>query len=174
MPDAPDLDGLIVRTETNGDIAAIRQVITSAFDSKLEASLVDKLREDGDLVLSLVAELNGKIVGYAGFSRLEIESRDMSATALAPVTVARCHRSKGVATALVREGLRRLEAAGEDIVFVLGDPPYYERFGFSSRVASQYSAQWSGPAFMALELDRAERNDHRPRVQYPQAFEVFG
>jgi putative acetyltransferase len=174
MPDAPDLVGVTVRQESEADIAAIHKLVTCAFDSELEARLVDKLREDGDLVLSLVAELDSKLIGYAAFSRLAIMGRDLGATALAPVAVARCYRNRGVATSLVREGIRRLEEAREDIVFVLGDPPYYERFGFDNRVAQQYCAQWSGPAFMALELAGPAKPDQRPKVQYPPAFEMFG
>ncbi|MEJ8570892.1 N-acetyltransferase [Microbaculum marinum] len=171
---APELDGLEVREETGADTATIHNLVTCAFDSGLEARLVDRLRADGDLVLSLVAELNGKIVGYAGFSRLAIQGRALKATALAPVAVARTYRRRGIATALVREGIRRLEEADENLVFVLGDPPFYQRFGFDGRVARQYCAQWSGPAFMALELARRVEPDSRPKVQYPAAFDIFG
>lgn len=169
-----DMGGVSIRPEAPADIPAIRSVVACAFDSELEARLIEKLRADGDLVLSLVAEMRGKIVGYAGFSRLAIKDRALKATGLAPVAVAKSYRRRGVATALVREGIRRLEEAGEDIVFVLGDPPFYQRFGFDARIASRFCAQWSGPAFMALELEPPTDAANRPKVIYPAAFEVFG
>ncbi|MCT8970821.1 GNAT family N-acetyltransferase [Microbaculum marinisediminis] len=174
MSSDKNVDGVTIRQEAPADVSAIRCVISAAFDSELEAKLIDKLRKDGDLVLSLVAEKDGKIVGYAGFSRLRIEGSDNRATALAPVAVARCYQRRGVGTALVRDGIGRLEEAGEDLVFVLGDPPYYKRFGFDSRIASHYCAQWSGPAFMALALEPGGQATHRPQVVYPAAFEAFG
>jgi len=167
-------DGVTIRPDTQGDYPAIHNLVAAAFDSELEAKLVDRLRSDGDLVLSLVAERDGKIVGYAGFSRLTVKNRELRATALAPVAVARCYRRRGVAAALVREGIHELELAGEDLIFVLGDPAYYRRFGFDNRVASQYCAQWSGPAFMALALERDPKAANRPEVVYPPAFEAFG
>lgn len=174
MPTVDTLDGVSVRPETAADIAAIHSLVSCAFDSKLEAKLIDRLRGDGDLVLSLVAEADGKVVGYAGFSRLAIKDRDLSATALAPVAVAKCYRRRGIASKLVREGIRRLEESGEDLVFVLGDPPYYQRFGFDAKIARRFCAQWSGPAFMALPLERRPDAADRPQVVYPPAFEVFG
>jgi putative acetyltransferase len=166
--------GRTIRPEQPADIGAIHSLVTSAFDSPLEANLIDRLREDGDLVLSLVAQLNGKTIGYAGFSRLAIEGRKLAATALAPVAVAKCHRRRGIATALVREGITQLEEAGEDLVFVLGDPPYYKRFGFDTRIASRFCAPWSGPAFMALALEQRSAPADRPHIVYPPAFETFG
>jgi len=174
MVSDPGPDGVTIRLETPGDHRTIHKLVACAFDSSLEAKLVDRLRADGDLVLSLVAEKASKIVGYASFSRLDIKDRAYQATALAPVAVARSERRRGIATILVREGIERLEAAGEDLIFVLGDPPFYERFGFSARLATQYTAQWSGPAFMALELGRHAKGEAKPQVVYPPAFEAFG
>ncbi len=174
MPSDSNAGGAIIRPEAPDDLPSIRCVVAAAFDSELESKLIDRLRADGDLVLSLVAEKDGKIVGYAGFSRLAIRDRDLAATALAPVAVARCYRRRGIGSALVRDGIRRLEEVGEDLIFVLGDPPYYRRFGFDSRVASRFCAQWSGPAFMALALDHSSQTSSRPQVVYPAAFEAFG
>ncbi len=167
-------DDVTIRPDTRDDYPAIHNLVATAFDSELEAKLIDRLRSDGDLVLSLVAERNGKIIGYAGFSRLTIKDRELRATALAPVAVSRCHRRRGIAAALVREGIHELELAGEDLIFVLGDPAYYARFGFDGRVARQFCAQWSGPAFLALALERSPKAANRPLVVYPPAFEAFG
>lgn len=166
--------GLTIRPEQPADLAAIRDLLSSAFESPLEANLVDKLRADGDLVLSLVAELDGKLAGYAGFSRLRIQGQAGRATGLAPVAVRKCFRRRGIAAALVRAGLTRLAEAGEDIVFVLGDPDYYRRLGFDASLARHFDAPWSGPAFMARALDRPRDATDRPKIDYPPAFDVFG
>lgn len=172
-------DDITVRPETPSDHKAIHRLVEVAFDSPLEARLVDRLRADGDLVLSLLAEVRGRIVGYVGFSRLRIarlgiDGLDERAVALSPLAVTRCFRRQGIAERLIRDGLDRLTETGEDLVFVLGDPAYYARFGFAADTARQYYAQWAGPAFMALELDHAGRVDMRPKVIYPPAFEAFG
>lgn len=174
MPVDIDPVGLSIRSERPDDIAAIRELLASAFESPLEANLVDRLRQDGDLVLSLVAELDGKLAGYAGFSRLRIQGQAGRATGLAPVAVRKCFRRRGIAAALIRTGLARLAEAGEEIVFVLGNPDYYRKLGFDAALARHFDAPWSGPAFMARALDRPRDATDRPKVDYPPAFNVFG
>lgn len=167
-------DEITVRPEMSSDPIAIHRLVEAAFDSPLESRLVDRLRDDGDLVLSLLAEARGKTVGYVGFSRLCIEGVDERAVALAPLAVARCFRRQGVAARLIRDGLNLLTEAGEDLVFVLGNPAYYTRFGFDADLARRYWAEWSGPAFMALRLDAADPSQSRPKLHYPAAFSAFG
>ena len=69
---------------------------------------------------------------------------------------------------------KALAEAGEDIVFVLGDPDYYRRLGFDASLARHFDAPWSGPAFMARALDRPRDATDRPKIDYPPAFDVFG
>lgn len=174
MPTEIDAPGLVVRPETPEDAGRVHDLVAAAFDSDLEANLIDKLRADGDLVLSLVAELDGKLAGYAGFSRLRIQGQAVRATGLAPVAVRKCFRRRGIAASMIRAGLNRLAEDGEDIVFVLGEPGYYRRLGFDAALARRFEAPWSGPAFMALALDRPRDSSERPKVDYPPAFDTFG
>ena len=118
-----------IRTETPDDFEAIRSVIAEAFGQDYEAKLVDDLRNAGDLVISLVAELDGKICGHVALSRLQSPP---DALALAPVSVSSSKQTQGIGSALIYDALRRARELGSVIVFVLGEPSYYTRFGFSS------------------------------------------
>ena len=131
---------LIVRAEAPADHDAIRAVHESAFPTPQEADLVDALRVDDDLVLSLVALEDDAIVGHVAFSRMTVNSDtgDFPALALAPVGVIPEFQREGVGTALIENGLQLLAKKGEALVFVLGEPDYYGRFGFSAELASGF------------------------------------
>ena len=165
---------MIIRPERTDETAAIRSVLAAAFASIAEANLVEQLRRDGDLVLALVAEEDGTVRGHVAFPRLGIEdgAGTHSAVGLAPVGVAPERQRRGVGSALIREGHRRLAAQGESLVFVLGHAAYYPRFGYSADAAAPFESTYSGPHFMALRL-----NENAPRagkVRYPAAFDQPG
>jgi putative acetyltransferase len=156
------------------DIAAIRGILISAFARQAEADLVDVLRVEDELVLALVAEQDGGVCGYVAFPRLEVldSTGRVDAVGLAPLAVTRNLQRCGIGSALVREGLRLLAVYGEALVFVLGDPAYYTRFGFDPEAAAPFVSIYAGPHFMALRLA-----DNAPRggiVRYPAAFDQLG
>ena len=143
-----------VRAEAPADAAAIRAVHRQAFGQAAEADLVDRLRADGDVIASLVAERDDGIVGHILFSRLPIVAPDraLAAAALAPVGVLPPLQRQGLGAMLIRTGLHQCRELGIDAVVVLGHPAYYPRFGFSAALARGLTAPYAGPAFMALEL----------------------
>jgi putative acetyltransferase len=160
----------VVRVEAPADIAAIRAVHESAFPTGQEADLVDSLRVDGDLVLSLVAVKDGVIAGHVAFSRMMVKNstKDDPAVALAPVGVTPDLQRWGIGSALIESGLRQLAEGGEALVFVVGAPAYYGRFGFDAGVASGFTSPYPGPYFQAKRLA-----DHAPvsgSVHYAPAF----
>ena len=165
---------ITIRPETAADAPAIRALLAGAFEASAEgeAELVEHLRRDGDLVLALVAvDAAQRVVGHVAFPRLYLETpdREFPAIGLAPLAVVATHRRQGVGAALVRAGLDRLAASGETIVFVLGNPDYYTRFGFALDLAQPFICVYAGPYFMALRLA-----DTAPRagiVRYPAVFE---
>jgi putative acetyltransferase len=157
-----------IRPEEPSDRDAIRAVHEQAFGQIEEAALVERLRRDGDLTLSLVAVRQG-VVGHIAFSRLRLLESAARAMALAPVAVLPAVQQSGIGTALVREGLRRLAASGEDLVLVLGDPAYYGRFGFSTEQARDLTTPYDGPYLQALALAEAGREARGP-VRYAPAF----
>ncbi len=135
----------LVRDETPADVSEIRRLNGSAFESDAEARLVDALRASGALTLSLVAELDGAIVGHIAFSPVTVEGAGgrFDGVGLAPMAVALGVRRRGIGGALIAEGLRRLRGAHRFCV-VLGHADYYPRHGFER--ASLHELRWEKPA----------------------------
>lgn len=151
-----DEAGLTIRQETAADAGPIATITRAAFrdhpfSQQTEHLIVDALRSAGALGLSLVAVRHGEVVGHAAFSRVSVSGLDLGWWGLGPVSVWPPLQRTGVGSALIREGLRCLgehQAAG---CVVLGDPRYYERFGFAVRAGLVYPGP-SADHFMALTL----------------------
>jgi putative acetyltransferase len=148
---------IAMRPETPADIPAIRRVIEAAFGQTAEVVLVDQLRDDGDLVLSLVAEDAGVVVGHIAFSRLEVEdaAARFDALALAPIAVHPSRQGEGIGSGLVRTAHDMLRQRGEHLIVVLGDPDYYQRFGYDRERAEGFESSYQSDSLMALALDGA-------------------
>lgn len=140
----------LVRAECAGDAAAIARVVEAAFPGPAEARLVEALRGAGRLAVSLVAEVEGEVVGHIAFSPVCVAGAG-DGLGLAPLAVLPAHQRRGVGAALVRAGLAACAAAG--FVVVLGDPAYYARFGFAPASRWGLSDEYGGgEAFQAIEL----------------------
>jgi putative acetyltransferase len=165
-------EDVLVRRENADDVGAIRVVNEVAFGSSEEADLVDRLRKEGAVLASFVAECEGRVIGHIMFSRMLIEAADNSipSVALAPLAVLPAHQRGGVGSRLVQFGLEWLRTRGERSVLVLGHPPYYQRFGFSTDRARALTSPFSPDAFMALELMANALDGIRGTVRYPAAF----
>ncbi len=161
-----------MRLEGEQDAQPIRDLLQACFPGFAEADLVEKLRRDGDLVLSLVAEDEGVVIGYIAFSRLLVETEDgrIPAVALAPLAVYTEYQSQGVATRLVREGHACVAAIGEKLSVVLGEPHYYGRFGYSPHRASAFTSEYQSPYLMAISFGAAPWEG---RLVYPAAFDAL-
>jgi putative acetyltransferase len=164
----------IVRAESADDYGGIRQVNEAAFGTSEEADLIDALRTGGDVLVSLVAELERRIIGHILFSRMSIDTKTAAipAVALGPIAVAPLYQRQGVGGRLIERGLRELRSVGERIVIVLGHPTYYPRFGFSSERARSLEHPFPPEAFMALELTPGAVDGVSGRVRYPPAFRL--
>jgi putative acetyltransferase len=163
---------ITVRVERAEDAAAIRGINLAAFGGPIEADLVETLRADGAVLLSLVAEVARQTVGHILFSRMWIDGDhgSTSAVALAPVAVLPEFQKRGVGTALVNRGIELVRAAGERITFVLGEPQYYQRFGFSTANTASIRTPFPPANFMALELVPGALAGVAGAVRYPAAF----
>jgi putative acetyltransferase len=161
---------LILREEAAADRHAIDRLHQTAFDGRTEANLVKALCREQAVVLSLVAEEDNRLVGHVLYSRVMIETGIdlVPGLALAPLAVEPARQRRGIGTHLVQEAQRRLAARGEGIVFVVGDPAYYGRFGFSIAAARQFETPYDGPHVMALALNRGVPTCGI--VHYPVAF----
>jgi putative acetyltransferase len=162
----------VVRPEAAADAGAIRDLLVRAFETPIEADLVERLRHDRDLVLAMVAaDCEHGIVGHVAFPRLHVDhmGQEFPAVGLAPLAVAEAHRRQGVGADLVCRGLDCLASRGEVLAFVLGDPAYYTRFGFAVATAKPFTCAYAGSHFMALQL--ADTAPPAGTVRYPAAFD---
>ena len=164
----------VENSENIADRASIRTVNTAAFGGSKEAALVDELRRSEHALVSLVAELEGRIVGHVLFSRMWINTppRLVPAVALAPLAVLPEHQRKGIGGSLILQGLELLRGQGETIVIVVGHPDYYPRFGFSQDKAKLLGSPFSPHAFMAMELIPGSLSGICGSVVYPPAFGI--
>ena len=169
---------MLIREETPTDHEVIRTINHLAFEGEVEGRLIDRLRADGDILLSLVAQVDGEIVGHILFSKLEAETSGgtIKAAALAPMAVTPEFQERGIGTALVERGLALCRERGYTVVVVLGHPDYYPRFGFDSRKAQALESPYSGAgeAYMALELVPDALFGVSGSVRYPAAFAALG
>lgn len=194
----------VIRAASAADHAAIRAVHAAGFPTDAEARLVDALRAAGRLTVSLVAEVEGQIVGHVAFSpvtvvgddqrddaRRDDESSDSAShgdqprdggprdnastgVGLAPVAVLEAHRRRGVAAALIGEGIAQCRAAGIDFIVVLGEPASYRRFGFEP--ASRFGLRdeyGGGDAFQVLQLSADSMPTGGELVKYAPEFGLF-
>jgi putative acetyltransferase len=164
------------RPETSQDRVDIWNVNQAAFGADDEANLVDALREDSLVEVSLVAELDNQIVGHILFSRVTIITNTgmVEAVSLAPMAVLPSYQRQGIGSRLVDAGLEACRKQGHRIVLVLGHPEFYPRFGFSAKLAQPLESPFgSGEAWMALELVPDALDGVAGRVKYPPPFGVF-
>ena len=148
-----------IRPSTPQELDVINTLYKTTFDPS-EADVVAKLACDlikdpsAQPLVSLVAEQDGTVIGHVIFSVVTIEgSESLSAYILAPLVVSASCQKQGIGTQLIRQGLEALKVRGCDIVFVYGDPSYYNRTGFKAghAVAAPYTLQYPD-AWMALAL----------------------
>lgn len=166
-----------IRPEIPADYPEVYRVNKMAFDGReAEPRLVEALRNSEDFIpdLSLVAVVDGEIVGHILFSPIvvEIGSEDVTCISLAPMAVLPSLQSQGIGSALVRRGLEKVRSLGYPFVIVLGHPSYYPRFGFSAEKARYLTCPFGdcGEAWMALELIPGALQGVQGKVVYPTAF----
>lgn len=125
----------IIRNETPADISAITEVTLAAFktldvSNQTEHFIVEALRAAKALAVSLVAELEGRVVGHIAFSPVTMSDGTPGWYGLGPVSVLPELQRQGIGSALIKEGLARLKALGAQGCCLVGHPDYYGRFGF--------------------------------------------
>ena len=167
---------LTIRRETAEDVRAIWAVVHDAFRRPSEADLVDALRRSDALTLSVVAALDGRIVGHVAFSPVAIQSTAAAfeALALAPVAVTPDCQRQGIGSALIRWGLDECRRMGHGAIIVLGRPDYYGRFGFTPASAYGVQCPFAVPAeaFLLVELFPGAMRRRGGTVRYSPEFEL--
>lgn len=128
---------IVIRDETGADASAITEVTVAAFktleiSSHTEQFIVSALRAAGALTISLVAELDGRVIGHIAFSPLGMSDGTRNWYGLGPVSVLPEYQRQGVGKALIQEGLARLKKLGGQGCCLVGHPDYYRKFGFKN------------------------------------------
>jgi putative acetyltransferase len=136
-PDSPtekDFE-MIIRKETALDIKTIAEVTIAAFktlpiSNHTEQFIINALRAAGALTISLVAEIDGRVVGHIAFSPVKISDGTISWYSLGPISVLPEYQKQGIGKALITKGFSLLKNLGGQGCALVGDPNYYKRFGF--------------------------------------------
>jgi len=128
---------VIVRKETQSDVGAITYITKAAFknhpySNNTEQFIINALRAANALTVSLVAELEGKLVGHIACSPVTFSDGNENWYGLGPISVQPDYQKQGIGTKLVNEGLNLLKDLGAEGCVLVGEPNYYERFGFKS------------------------------------------
>jgi putative acetyltransferase len=128
---------MIIRHEIESDYDAISDITKAAFENhpyskNTEHFIINTLRAANALTVSLVAEIDGKLMGHIAFSPVTFSDGSENWYGLGPISVLPDYQKQGIGTKLVNEGLSLLKALGAEGCVLVGDPNYYKRFGFSS------------------------------------------
>ncbi len=161
------MNNLWIRPATDEDADTITELTDAAFGTPEEAQIITQLVKDGDGLASLVAHNDREILGHIQFFKVWIDGADI-ACGLGPVSARPDVQKRGIGAGLIKLGLTLMEGAGRSHCFLLGHKDYYPRFGFSSDLAAQFSGPWSGPNFMAIELNATAPKSGA--LTYPAAF----
>ena len=128
---------ITIRDETEADVHAIAEVTVAAFKTlaignETEQYIIAALRTAKALTLSLVAEVEGRVVGHIAFSPVTIADGSRDWHGLGPVSVLPDYQRQGIGKALITEGLSRLKKLNAQGCCLVGHPGYYQKFGFKN------------------------------------------
>jgi putative acetyltransferase len=128
---------IVIRSETAADVSAITEVTVAAFktleiSNHTEQFIIEALRAAKALTISLVAEVDGCIVGHIAFSPVTISDGTRNWYGLGPVSVLPAYQRQGIGKALIHEGLSRLKDMNAQGCCLVGHPDYYRKFGFKN------------------------------------------
>lgn len=172
----PFMDSMAtIRSETDADVGAITEVTVAAFNTLVisdhtEQFIVTALRAAKALTISLVAELDGRVIGHIAFSPVAISDGTRDWYGLGPVSVLPEYQRQGIGKALIQEGLSRLKGMGARGCCLVGHPEYYKKFGFNN-VPGLVVEEVPQEVFFALSFD-----GHVPQgtVTFHDAFKATG
>jgi putative acetyltransferase len=166
---------IVIRSETEADLSAITEVTVAAFktleiSNHTEQFIVEALRAAKALAVSLVAEVDGRVIGHIAFSPVTISDGTKNWYGLGPVSVLPAYQRQGVGKALIQEGLSRLKGIQARGCCLVGHPDYYRKFGFMNM--SSLAHEGVPPeVFFALSFD-----GHAPQgtVAFHDGFKANG
>jgi len=164
-----------IRSETDADVSATTEVTVAAFktleiSNHTEQFIIAALRVAKALTISLVAEMDGRVIGHIAFSPLTISDGTRNWYGLGPVSVLPEYQRQGIGKALIQEGLSRLKDMNARGCCLVGHPDYYRKFGFKNMPGLVYEGV-PQEVFFALSFD-----GHIPQgtVTFHDAFKADG
>ena len=166
---------VVIRNETDADVNAITDATIAAFktleiSNHTEQFIIAALRAAKALAVSLVAEMDGRVIGHIAFSPITISDGTKNWFGLGPVSVLPEYQRQGVGKALIREGLSRLKDMNAQGCCLVGHPDYYRKFGFNN-VPGLVLEGVPQEVFFALSFD-----GHMPQgtVTFHEGFKAAG
>ena len=166
---------IVIRSETDADASAITEVTVAAFQTlaishHTEQFIIAALRAAQALTVSLVAEMEGRVIGHIAFSPVTLSDGTRNWYGLGPVSVAPAYQRQGVGKALIREGLSRLKELKARGCCLVGHPDYYRKFGFKNMSGLVHEGV-PPEVFFALSFD-----GHTPQgaVAFHEGFKADG
>ncbi len=166
---------IIIRNENDADVSTITEVTVAAFktleiSNHTEQFIIAALRAAKALTISLVAEVDGRVIGHIAFSPVTISDGTRNWYGLGPVSVLPEYQRQGIGKALIREGLSRLKDMNAQGCCLVGHPAYYRKFGFQNGAGLGHEGV-PPEVFFALSFD-----GHTPRgtVTFHDAFKAEG
>ncbi|MEQ8524226.1 N-acetyltransferase [Gracilimonas sp.] len=167
-----------IRAEQHTDYQQVYKVHQKAFGQEEEGQIVERIRKSGGFVpeLSLVAEIDGAVVGHILFSKITIETKqgDKESLSLAPMAVLPDFQKQGIGGQMIKAGIQKAVELGFDSIIVLGHADYYPNFGFEKASKWKITCSFEVPdeAFMAIELKEDALANSAGKVVYPPAFNI--
>jgi putative acetyltransferase len=148
---------IVIRNETHDDVCAITEVTVAAFktleiSSHTEQFVIEALRAANALAVSLVAEMDGRVIGHIAFSPVTISDGTPNWYGLGPVSVSPEYQRQGIGKALIQEGLSRLKDMNAQGCCLVGHPDYYRKFGFKNQAGFVHEGV-PPEVFFALSFD---------------------
>jgi putative acetyltransferase len=166
---------IVIRNETDADFGMISEVTISAFktleiSNHTEQFIIEALRAAKALTVSLVAEMNGRVIGHIAFSPVDISDGTRNWYGLGPVSVLPEHQRKGIGKSLIQEGLSQLKNLNAQGCCLVGHPDYYKKLGFENISGLVYEGV-PLEVFLALSFD-----GHIPQgtVSFHEGFKADG
>ena len=164
-----------LRSETDADVGAITEVTVAAFktleiSNHTEQFIITALRAAKALTVSLVAEVDGRVIGHIAFSPVAISDGTRNWYGLGPVSVLPEYQRQGIGKALVQEGLLRLKNMNAQGCCLVGHPDYYKKFGFKNMAGLMLEGV-PQEVFFTLSFDG---NTPQGTVTFHEAFKADG
>jgi len=166
---------IVIRSETDADASAITEVTVAAFQTlaishHTEQFIIAALRAAQALAVSLVAEVDGRVIGHIAFSPVTLSDGTQNWYGLGPVSVVPAYQRQGVGKTLIREGLSRLKEMKARGCCLVGHPDYYRKFGFKNLSGLVHEGV-PPEVFFALSFD-----GHTPQgaVAFHEGFKADG